>query len=88
MTRTAKGFRQDLNHFYSGLNALAMLTIALELVGALPEAWADGFASQDEADRRRGELETQRRTLAAGVDLSIQASQQRLEQSGTVRTRG
>ena len=78
----AKGFRQDLNHFYSGLNALAMLTIALELVGALPEAWADGFASQDEADRRRGELETQRRTLAAGVDLSIQASQQRLEQSG------
>jgi hypothetical protein len=78
----AKGFRQDLNHFYSGLNALAMLTIALELVAALPDVWADGFAGKDEAERRKGELETQRRTLAAGVDLSIQASQQRLEQSG------
>ena len=49
----AKGFRQDLNHFYSGLNALAMLTTAMELAAALPETWSDRFSGEDEALRKK-----------------------------------
>lgn len=77
-----KGFRQDLNHFYSGLNALAMLTIQLELAGSLPEIWGDRFASEDEAQRARTQLVTQKRLLAGAVEFSLQASRQYLEQVG------
>jgi hypothetical protein len=77
-----KGFRQDLNHFYSGLNALAMQTILVQLANALPDDWADRFASEDEAARRRTELEAERRLLAGAVEFSIDASKQALEQTG------
>jgi hypothetical protein len=80
----AKAFRQDLNHFYSGLNALAMLTILLELATALPDAWIDRFASEDEATRAKNDLEQQRRTLIGAVDLSIQANKQKIERAGTL----
>jgi tetratricopeptide (TPR) repeat protein len=79
----SKGFREDLNHFYSGLNALALLTIVLELARALPETWADAFSSEDEALRRRSGLEAQWKSLAGAVELSIDASKQRIDQAGT-----
>jgi len=34
-----RAFDEDLNHFYSGLNALAMLSILMELAGTLPDIW-------------------------------------------------
>lgn len=77
-----KGFRQDLNHFYSGLNALALLTIQLELAGGLPEIWSDRFASEEEAQRARAQLVTQKRLLSGAVEFSLQASRQYLEQAG------
>ena len=48
-----------------------MLTIALELAGASSSVWTDAFASEEEALRRKNELETQRRALVGAVDLSI-----------------
>jgi hypothetical protein len=39
----AAGFQEDLNHFYSGLNALAMLTILTELASAWPDVWQERF---------------------------------------------
>jgi hypothetical protein len=77
-----KGFRQDLNHFYSGLNALAMVTILLTLAGDLPEAWADRFASDSEAQQSTSQLEAQRRLLAGAVEFSVHASKQYIEQTG------
>jgi len=77
-----KGFRQDLNHFYSGLNALAMLTVVLKLADDLPETWTDRFSSDAEALQTKTQLESQRRLLVAAVELSIQASKQYNEQTG------
>jgi hypothetical protein len=77
-----KGFRQDVNHFYSGLHALAMNTIVLELAKDQPEAWADRFSSDIEAQQARSQLETQRRLLAGAVEFSLQASKQYIEQAG------
>ena len=79
----ARAFREDLNHFYSGLNALAMLTIANELAAALPAAWSDRFESADEARRERAALEAQRRTLAGAVDVSVTAGKQKAARAGT-----
>ena len=77
-----KGFRQDLNHFYSGLNALAMLTVVLKLADDLPETWTDRFSSDAEALQTKTQLESQRRLLVAAVEFSMQASKQFNEQTG------
>ncbi len=77
-----KGFRQDLNHFYSGLNALSMLTILLKLAADLSDAWVDRFANDVEAQQTLAQLESQRRLLAGAVEFSIHASKQNIEQTG------
>jgi tetratricopeptide (TPR) repeat protein len=46
----AFGFRENLNHFYSGLNALGLLTIITELAARHPEVWELQFDSADDAD--------------------------------------
>lgn len=73
-----KGFGEDLNHFYSGLNALAMLTVMIELATGLPEVWAEDVANEDEAVQKLAALKRQRDTLSSSVGLSIKASKERL----------
>ena len=68
-----KGFVEDRNHFYSGLNALAMVTIMTELAAAQPEIWQDDFDSEDEAALQLRKLKELRSDLAAGVKLSIES---------------
>ena len=40
------GFTHNLNHFYSGLNALVLLRIRLDLARLMPEAWAARVSSR------------------------------------------
>ena len=68
-----KGFMEDRNHFYSGLNALAMATVMLELAAAQPEAWVDGFDSEEEASLKLKKLKDLCVELVAGVKLSIES---------------
>lgn len=69
-----KGFIEDRNHFYSGLNALAMGTVTLELAAAQPDAWEDGFDSEDEANLKLKALRTRCTELTAGVKLAIEST--------------
>ena len=68
-----KGFLDDRNHFYSGLNALAMVTVRIKLADAQPGVWEDDFDSEDEAALKLRKLETLRSDLAAGVKLAIES---------------
>jgi hypothetical protein len=68
-----KGFVEDRNHFYSGLNALAMVTVMIKLADAQPEVWEDGFDFEDEAVLQLKKLEELRSELAAGVKLAIES---------------
>ncbi len=77
--RYRKGFIEDRNHFYSGLNALAMLTIMLELADELPDVWQDDFDDDDSARLRLKELKEMRGDLAAGVKLALRSKQAELE---------
>jgi hypothetical protein len=68
------GFSEDLNHYYSGLNALALLTIQTRLAELLPEVWAERFDEDSEALR---ELDTKKKLiqkLSAAADLSLKAT--------------
>ena len=67
------GFVEDRNHFYSGLNALAMVVVRIKLADARPGVWEDDFDSEDEAALQLRRLEELRTDLAAGVKLAIES---------------
>ncbi|HMH48599.1 MAG TPA: tetratricopeptide repeat-containing protein [Candidatus Acidoferrum sp.] len=74
-----KGFGEDLNHFYSGLNALAMLKVRIDLATQLGAVWSEGFEDDDKAAAALAALNRQFNTLAPSVALSITAAKERLK---------
>jgi tetratricopeptide (TPR) repeat protein len=75
----AEAYAQDLNHYYSGLNALSLLCIRNELAQAMPDFWSGQFDTDELA---RLELETgvaQFQQLAGAVLLSLKSSEKLLQ---------
>ena len=65
------GFAQDLDSFYPGINALALLTIQLDLAKAFPDIWAAGF---DDAEAAAADLKARERRaarIAATLQLAL-----------------
>jgi hypothetical protein len=65
-------FTEDRNHFYSGLNALAMVTILLGLADM--EEWKDAYGSDEEATIERSKLEKSRSMLISAVELAFKTT--------------
>ena len=82
----ANAFKEDLNHFYSGLNALAMLTVQTALIELLPEVWAERFDEDEEAQREFEAKKKQTQKLSASIEFSLQASIERLRREETPDT--
>ncbi len=78
-----RAFDEDLNHFFSGLNALAMIKITVELATMLPEVWAERFKSDRKANEALEECSEHAAKLASAVDLSLAANEHRLEREGS-----
>jgi Sulfatase-modifying factor enzyme 1 len=78
----AFGFRENLNHFYSGLNALGLLTVITELSAKYPRVWELQFDSAEEAAQRLGELNVERKRLSATVESSLAACQEKTKRGG------
>ena len=78
LQRYASGFQQDLNHFSSGVNAMALLRLRIDLAQALPEVWLDQFDCEDDARRELTECEAQYQQLSGAVALSLEASRNAL----------
>ena len=72
-------FKEDLNHFYSGLNTLAMLTIQTKLAELMPDVWAERFDDDDTAGRELKSRNTQCQKLSASTDLSLKATAEHLK---------
>jgi len=77
-----RAFHEDLNHFYSGLNALAMLKVMLGLAEALPEVWGERFRKAARAEQELEEHREHADRLAGAVELSLAAATRRLERDG------
>jgi hypothetical protein len=77
----ASGFQQDLNHFSSGVNAMSLLRIRLDLASApeLREVWLDMFDDEEDAAFELTECESQFHQLSGAVGLSLQASRNALQ---------
>jgi hypothetical protein len=76
------GYAEDLDSYYPGINALALLKIQIELAKSLPEVWAEGFdddmkAAADLEQRGRRALRTAAALeLALGIDEAVATSEQ------------
>ncbi len=77
-----RGFAEDRNHFYSGLNALALLQVWRELAGAYPDVWQGEFEDEDDAGRALRKMEKDAGDLAAGVRLALDTQERRAEFEG------
>ncbi len=72
-------FDEFLNHYYSGLNALAMLKIRIALAEQLPDVWAAQFPTDKKAVAALEEHQEHADKLAAAVQLSLDSAFKRLE---------
>lgn len=74
------GFKADRNHYYSGINALALRVVQRELATRLPRVWeltaADAMAANpaEEAVRKLDEIKERIQRLAAGVALALESA--------------
>ncbi len=80
-----EAFLADQNHWYSGINALALTTMTILLAQRLPEVWAERFGDDEEIARELGRLERERLTLAAAVRRSLEADEFRRRRSDSPR---
>lgn len=73
-----RAFLHDLNHYYSGLNALALVTIATELIDRHSDVWSEQFDTAAEAAFEKSRLQQEMADLASSVALSVEANEARL----------
>jgi hypothetical protein len=76
------GFTEDRNHFYSGLNALALRTVQAELAATLPHVWGERFDDEAAAGSELEQRAKIRARLAGGVELSLASARARLARAG------
>lgn len=72
-----QAFNEDLNHFYSGINALGLLTIIISLAERIPEVWTLEFDTDEKANEALQSHKARHRTLTLLVQASIEAKRER-----------
>jgi hypothetical protein len=72
----SEGFKCNLDHFYSGLNALALSVLLIELIGQEQEAWKETFDSDAKAAQAEEDLKISRDRLAGAVGISLEAAEE------------
>ena len=79
-----EAFSQDLNHYYSGLNALQVGTIFL-MLSKDDDTWKDAFNNDDEADAYMRKLSKNVENLRTVVSVSIEAKLSQLDRNNPDR---
>ncbi len=75
----ARAFTVDLNHFYGGINTLAMTAIRLGLAARDPEQWRNGFDDDASADAELDRSRTELAHLEGAVELSVRRQIERCD---------
>ena len=68
--RYSSAFNEDLNHYYSGLNALSLLVIMVELGAAYTDIWESMCDNDGDGPKQLETCRRQRDKLAAAVELT------------------
>jgi hypothetical protein len=67
-------YRQDLDSYYPGLNALALAVIIIELAGEYPDLWRAHFGDDNEASAKLSEIKRKRDQIAQALQLRCDAA--------------
>ena len=76
------GFAEDLNDYYSGINALGLLTAIVKLAEMEPDDWAGRFATEDEAAIALKQYQVRLTDLRGAVRMSLENAKQQSERAG------
>ena len=71
------GFAEDLNDYYSGINAFGLLTAIVKLAEKEPRAWAGNFATPKKAASALDDYQEQLDQLRGAVRMSLEFAKQR-----------
>jgi hypothetical protein len=75
------GFSEDLNDYYSGINALGLLTVIAKLAEMVPDAWAGNFETEDEATTALKQYQKRLVDLRGAVRMSLENARWRSDRS-------
>lgn len=76
------GFYENLHHYYTGINALALLVIQTSLADAYPAVWQENFDLLEEAKTALKTNKAKMSTLAISIQSALEACQRSLTRSG------
>ena len=77
------GFSEDLNDYYSGLNALGLLVALVRLAEAQPDSWASQFPDTKRANGALDDYRDQLEQMTGAVRISLDNAKIRSERRGT-----
>ena len=72
-----EGFSDDLNDYYSGINALGLLMAIIKVAEMEEETWANLFPSQRRAENELDDYREQLPPLAGAVQMSLENAKQK-----------
>lgn len=72
-----KAFNEDLNHFYSGINALGLLTTIISLAENIPDLFSLEYDTEDETATALKNYKARQQKLCTLVQASIEAKRAR-----------
>lgn len=72
-----QAYNEELNHFYSGINALGLLTVIISLADRLPDIYALEFDTEEQATEALKNYKSRQQKLAVMVQASIEAKRKR-----------
>jgi hypothetical protein len=77
------GFTEDLNDYYSGLNALGLVVALERLAEAQPDSWASQFPNARRANTALDDYRDQLKQLTGAVGISLDNAKRRSDRAGT-----
>ena len=72
-----RAYNEDLNHFYSGINALGLLTVITSLAERLPDVFSLEYDTDEEAENALKAYKARSQKLCILVQSSIEAQRKR-----------
>ena len=82
----AEGNQADLNHYYSGINALALIVVQTELAKELSDEWAISHDSDLAAQHKLQVLEERAKQLGGALRLALDCLENGAEKDKTVES--
>jgi tetratricopeptide (TPR) repeat protein len=74
-----EGFAEDLNDYYSGINALGLLTATVSLAKTQPDDWGSRFETKKKADAALDDHEEQLTHVRGAVRMSLENARRQAE---------